>query len=297
MNLLITGAWLTAKSYINQIEKLGHNVIFQQQEKEKLVVGYDWVEGIIGNGIFLSHPIENFSNLKYLQLTSAGYDRVPMNYVKKHNIKIYNARGVYSIPMAEFAISGVLQLYKQARFFSENQEKHKWIKHRGLLELNGKSVCIIGCGSVGTECAKRFAAFGCNVVGVDLNPREDKAYQEIVGLNELNGILPETDILILTLPLTKDTYYLINDSCLDKLKQGAVLVNIARGSLIDSNALINHIGKLEGAVLDVFEEEPLNFNSSLWNMKNVIISPHNSFVGENNQKRLSDLIMRNLEGR
>lgn len=112
--------------------------------------------------------IEKFKNLRYIQLTSAGYDRVPLDYVKEHQIEIHNARGVYSIPMAEFAISGVLQLYKQARFFDNNQKNHQWIKHRGLLELNEKTVCIVGCGSVGTECAKHFAAFGCQVVGIDL---------------------------------------------------------------------------------------------------------------------------------
>ena len=99
--------------------------------------------------LFLSHPIEKFTNLRYIQLTSAGFDRVPMEYVKVHNIEIRNARGVYSIPMAEFALCGVLQLYKQSRFFMENQKARTWEKHRRLLELSGKTVCIIGCGSVG----------------------------------------------------------------------------------------------------------------------------------------------------
>ena len=119
-----------------------------QWENKKLPCEYEWVEGIVGNGIFLSHPIEKFKNLRYIQLTSAGYDRVPLDYVKEHQIETHNARGVYSIPMAEFAISGVLQLYKQARFFDNNQKNHQWIKHRGLLELNEKTVCIVGCGSV-----------------------------------------------------------------------------------------------------------------------------------------------------
>lgn len=299
MNLLVTGAWLSAKDYMEYIQNMGHQVMFQQQEKNELVAEYEWVEGIIGNGIFLSHPIEKFSNLKYIQLTSAGYDRVPMDYVEKHNIKICNARGVYSIPMAEFAVSGVLQLYKQTRFFIENQEKHHWVKHRQLLELNGKEVCIIGCGSVGTECAKRFSAFGCNVVGVDLYPREDKRYQKIVGINLLDQILSEIDIIVLTLPITEETHYLINNDRLKKLKKGSILVNIARGSLIDTEALVRHLEKgiISGAVLDVFEEEPLNANSVLWDLKNVIISPHNSFVSENNQIRLSNLIIKNLKGK
>lgn len=296
MNLLVTGAWQQATDYLEELEK-EHEVIFMQWENKELPCEYEWVEGIIGNGIFLSHPIERFKNLRYIQLTSAGYDRVPMNYVEEHQIKIHNARGVYNIPMAEFAIAGVLQLYKQARFFSNNQKNHQWIKHRDLLELNGKKVCIVGCGSVGTECAKRFSAFGCHVVGIDLYPREDEYYQEILHLKMLDDVLSQMDIIVLTLPLTEETHYLMNDGRFKQLKEGAVLVNIARGAVVDTEALIKNLDKLGGAVLDVFEEEPLSGDSELWDREDVILTPHNSFVGENNQKRLLEVIMENLKGK
>lgn len=294
MNLLITGAWTGAKDYIEQIENEGHAVVFMQYEKDDLPCAYEWVEGIICNGLFLTHSIEKFVNLKYIQLTSAGFDRVPMEYVAEHNIEIHNARGVYSIPMAEFAVAGVLQLYKKMDFFRESQKKHEWNKHRGCLELFEKTVCVVGCGSVGTECAKRFSAFGCHVVGVDLYPREDVYYENMVHLNELDSVLPRTDVLILTLPLTEETMHLMNAEKFALLKEGAVLVNIARGAVVDSEALIENVDKLGGAVLDVFEEEPLDASSSLWDMENVIVTPHNSFVGDNNQSRLRDVIMNNL---
>lgn len=296
MNLLVTGAWQQAVNYLEQLKK-EHKVVFMQWENGELPCEYEWIEGIVGNGIFLSHSIEKFEKLSYIQLTSAGYDRVPMDYVKEHHIEIYNARGVYSIPMAEFAIGGVLQLYKQARIFSNNQKNHQWIKRRGLLELNEKSVCIIGCGSVGTECAKRFSAFGCHVVGIDLYPGENQYYQKILYLNMLDTVLPEMDIIVLTIPLTKETHYLINNSRLEKLKEGAVLVNVARGAVVDIVALENNLDHLGGAVLDVFEEEPLSKENKLWDREDVILTPHNSFVGENNQKRLSKIIMENLKGK
>lgn len=297
MNLLITGAWQEAKEYIETIEKIGHQVLFLQFEKDELPCDYEWVEGIVGNGIFLTHPIEKFKNLRYIHLTSAGFDRVPMSYVEEHNIEIYNAKGVYSIPMAECAVSGVLQIYKQARYFYANQQAHRWEKHRGLLELYGKKVAIVGCGSVGTECAKRFAAFGCNVIGVDLYPREDKNYSKMVKLRELDQLLTIIDVLVLAVPLTDETRHLMNISRFERMKTGAVLVNIARGAVIDTNALCEILSRLEGAVLDVFEDEPLEEDSPLWMAENVIITPHNSFVGDNNQKRLSNLIMRNIEGK
>jgi len=295
VNLLITGAWTGAKDYIEQIENEGHAVVFMQYEKDDLPCAYEWVEGVICNGLFLTHSIEKFVNLKYIQLTSAGFDRVPMEYVTEYNIEIHNARGVYSIPMAEFAVAGVLQLYKKMDFFRENQEKHEWNKHRGCLELFEKTVCIVGCGSVGTECAKRFSAFGCDVIGVDLYPREDDSYEKMVHLNELDSVLPRVDVVILTLPLTEETTHLMNTERFVLLKEGAVLVNIARGAVVDSKALIENKDKLGGAILDVFEEEPLDENSPLWDMENVIVTPHNSFVGDNNQSRLGKVILQNIK--
>ena len=297
MNLLVTGAWADAKVHIGELEALGHTVCFLQYEKDNLPCDYEWVEGVIGNGLFLSHPIEKITNLRYIQLTSAGFDRVDMDYVKAHGIEIHNARGVYSIQMAEFAMCGVLQLYKQAAFFRENQKQHIWEKHRGLLELSGKKVLIVGCGSVGNECAKRFAAFGCEVIGVDLFPREDSVYSEMLPLEQLDNALGEADIVILTLPLTEQTKHLINDNRLNLLKSTAVIVNIARGAIIDTEALINHLDNLGGAILDVFEEEPLSEKSPLWDKQNVILTPHNSFVGEGNSKRLSANILSNLQSR
>lgn len=294
MKLLITGAWNDGKNHIDEIKAMGHEVVFMQYEKDALPCEYEWVEGVICNGLFLSHPIEKFPNLRYIQLTSAGFDRVDMDYVKIHDIEIRNARGVYSIPMAEFAICGVLQLYKQSAFFRENQRQHLWEKHRGLLELSGKTVLIVGCGSVGNECAKRFAAFDCRVIGVDLFPREDSLYEEILPLNQLDEALKRADIIILTLPFTEQTRHLIDENRLALLKQNAVLVNIARGEVIDTKALLKYLDNLGGAVLDVFEEEPLDKASSLWEKQNVILTPHNSFVGERNAERLQKVIVANI---
>lgn len=295
MNLLVTGAWAGAKEHLHELEDMGHRVMFLQYEKDELPCPYSWVEGVICNGLFLTHPIEKFTNLRYIQLTSAGFDRVDMDYVKANEKEIHNARGVYSIPMAEYAVCGVLQLYKQAAFFRENQKQHLWKKHRGLLELAGKTVCIVGCGSVGNECAKRLAAFDCKVIGVDLFPREDSLYSEILPLSELDNALKKADIVVLTLPLTEQTKHLMDDSRLSLMKDGTVLVNIARGAIIDTEALINHIDRFCGAVLDVFEEEPLDKTSPLWDKQNIILTPHNSFVGEGNKDRLSDVIIKGLE--
>ena len=296
MKLLLTVYNKYSKNQLNVLRSKGHEITFMQNETDELPCPYEEVEGVICNGLFLHHPIEKFTSLRFVQLTSAGFDRMPMDYAKAHNIAVYNARGVYSAPMAEFAVCGVLQLYKQSRFFMQNQAKKRWEKHRGLLELDGKNVRIVGCGSVGNECAKRFAAFGCNVSGVDLFPREDALYTEMVGLDGLDGALQNADIVVLTLPLTETTRGMINAERLGKMKDNSVLVNIARGAIVDENALCDALkNKLLGAALDVFEEEPLATSSPLWDMENVILTPHNSFVGEYNGERLFAVIKDNLE--
>ena len=289
MNLLITGAWTDAKEHIAEIEAMGHRVRFLQQERDELPCTYEWVEGVICNGLFLHHPISRFTNLRYIQLTSAGYDRIPMDEVERRHIEIHNARGVYSIPMAEFAIAGVLDLYKDMAYFREQQKRHEWSKNRSIRELAGSKVLIIGCGSVGTECAKRFKAFDCRVIGIDIYVRDDCNYDAIKELQELQAEVKDADVMVLTLPMTEDTRGLIDREILGFFK--GILVNIARGGVVDQKALEEWNGS---AVLDVFEEEPLEESSPLWERDNMIVTPHNSFVGSGNGRRLREVIISNL---
>ncbi|MBO5649736.1 MAG: hydroxyacid dehydrogenase [Clostridia bacterium] len=294
MNTIITGAFQASNEVLEALRKLDLEITYHLDERQP-VDHPEQYEAAICNGLFLYNPIEAFTNLKYIQLTSAGMDRVPLDYIREHGITVHNARGVYSVPMAEFAICGVLQLYKQSRFFAENQRTHRWEKHRELLELCGKTVCIVGCGSVGTECAKRFAAFGCHVTGVDIHVRDDAAYAEICPMDVLDTCLAAADVVVLTLPLTADTYHIIGRDALMKMKPGAILVNIGRGAIVDTAALIKALSThLGGAVLDVFEAEPLDDASPLWDMENVILTPHNSFVGEGNHVRLMHAVLKNL---
>lgn len=286
MELLVTGAFSGAKHHIRELEEKGHRVHFLQFEKDELPCPPDQIEGVICNGLFLFHAIEKFTSLRFIQLTSAGYDRVPMEYVKANGIQIYNARGVYSTPMAEAAVAGVLDLYRKMYVFRENQKRHIWEKQRDLLEISGKTVGIFGFGSVGTECAKRFEAFGARVVGVNSSWAPDKA----------DFLLRESDIVICALPLTESTRHYFDAERISLMKPTAVFVNLSRGGTVDTAALAHALaeGRIYGAVLDVFEEEPLGTESPLWDMENVIITPHNSFVGDRNEERLWGVIRENL---
>ena len=298
MKLLITGAVSWTSEQIKLIEELNNTVIFVQDESIPLReqnIDVREIEGVICNGLFLYNDIKEFESLKFIQLTSAGFDRVPIDYIKEHNIKIYNARGVYSVPMSEFAISGVLQLYKNSQFFLDNKKQKKWIKDRELKELNGSEVLIVGSGSVGQHCAKLFKAFNCFVYGIDLYPVENENFIKVFHLDKLEERLRSADVVVLTLPLTNETKNLFNESKFSLMKKGSVLVNIARGGIVQTDALIDALkNKLSGAVLDVFDTEPLPENSELWNLDNVILTPHNSFVGDKNIDRLIKVVLKNF---
>ena len=296
MNLLVTGAWKDAKEYLDEIKKMGHEVRFLQYETENLPCDYGWVEGVICNGLFLHHPIERFTRLKYIQLTSAGYDRVPMDYIKEKGIRIYNSRGVYSIPMAEWAVMRILEIYKNANAFFEKQKEKRWEKDFSLSELTDKKVCIVGYGSVGRETAKRLAAFGTEITVVNRSKVVDGVVRQCFSLEQINKVLPEADIVILCIALSEKTRGVLGEEQFRMMKQGGILVNIARGELIDEKALIRCMEerKFRGVALDVFKTEPLPAENELWEMPGMFISPHNSFVGNKVTERMFDLIRKNL---
>lgn len=299
MRILITECITWTDEQKKLIEQDKNELLYVQDERIPLSeqgIDVTQIEGAICNGLFLYNDIEEFTNLKYIQLTSAGYDRVPLEYIKEKGIRIYNARGVYSIPMAEFVLGGILQLYKNSKFFGKNQENHEWKKCREIRELYGRNICILGCGSVGTECAKRFSAFGCHVFGVDICAVSREYFDEIVSLEMMDDVLAKSDIVVSALPLTDDTRNMINKNKFDRMKNDSIFVNISRGDIVNTGDLITALkNNISGAVLDVFEEEPLGEEHPLWKMDNVIITPHNSFVGEGNRDRLQDVIMKNLK--
>lgn len=295
MNILVTGAFQLNSEELAELEAAGHKV-FTHPDERTPVEHPERYEAVVCNGLFLHNPIERFTNLRRIQLTSAGLDRVPLDYIRARGIQLHNAAGVYSGPMAEFAIGGILQLYKQSRFFAANQARHKWEKHRGLLELPGKRVCILGCGDVGREIAKRLRAFGCHITGVNRTVRKMPDFDEVLPLDALPEAAAACDILICCIALTPKTRGIVSKAVFDRLPADAVFVNIARGALADEAALTAWLQSGGHAVLDVFEEEPLPETSPLWDMENVILTPHNSFVGDGNRARLWETISKALIG-
>lgn len=295
MNVLVTGAFQLNSEELAALEAAGHKVFLHPDERTP-VEQPERYEAVVCNGLFLYNPIGSFTNLRLIQLTSAGLDRVPLDYVRAHGIELHNAAGVYSVPMAEFAIGGILQLYKQSRFFAANQAQHKWEKHRGLLELSGKRVCILGCGDVGREIAKRLKAFGCRITGVNRTVRVLPDFDEVLPLDKLAETAAACDILVCCIALTPETRSIVSEEIFGRLHDGVIFVNVARGALADEATLTKWLQSGGRAVLDVFEEEPLPESSPLWNMENAIVTPHNCFASDGNRARLWAVISTRLIG-
>lgn len=297
MNLLITGAWSESKKYLDVFKLYGANVYFMQNENDKLPLDSNNVEAVICNNLFNFHDINSFGNLKYVQLLSAGLDRFPIEKAKGKKITIETASNIYSIPISEHIILGLLSIYRNYMFFKRNQIAKNWEKNREMIELYGKRVMIFGCGSVGLECAKKLQSFGCFVIGIDITNKNSTFFNEMVLMSNFKTtLLNNVDIVISALPLNKTTLHFFDNTFFNEMKNQSIFINISRGQVTKEKDLITALkGKLLGAVLDVFENEPLDKNSELWNMDNVFLTPHNSFIGDGNNQRLADLILSNFE--
>lgn len=292
MKLLLTGAFSYNETQLERLRSMGHDLIWMQHESEMLPEGASEVTGIVCNGLFLYHDTDEFPNLKIVQLTSAGLDRVPVDRLRRRGIMLRNARGVYSRPMAEWALCNVMMHLQHRPSFIDAQKNHLWRKQRDVREIAGKRIGIVGAGSIGTEVARLFSAVGANVIGFDINTVPRDPFERIYPSSELADIVGECEALIITAPLMPSTVGLVGREVINSMSDGSILVNISRGPLVDEAALIDALRRRRdfAAALDVFETEPLSPESPLWELENAILTPHNSFVGDGNSDRLFKLI-------
>ena len=298
MNLLLTGCFKYTDEQFEAIKSLGYQVYYMESELyDELPLPAEFVDATVCNYLFTAKEYNDFTNLKLIQLISAGLDRVPVEEIKAKGCRLYNARGVYGTPMAEWALFRVLEKYKQGWFFKNEQEKKCWTKNRGVKEIYGIKVAIIGAGNIGGEVAKRFKALGAKVDGFDIHTNCTPEFDNMLLIETFKQSVDKYDVVILTAPLLPSTKGLMSRDILKSLKSEAIIVNISRGGLIDEQALAEVLADRQDlfAALDVFEEEPLSSESPLWNLPNVALSPHNSFVSNGNNERMFNVIYSNLK--
>jgi phosphoglycerate dehydrogenase-like enzyme len=294
MNLFFADTRPYPVGFEEELQKLGHTVYLHKENTpfpEPQIIDL-----MIGTKYFAKFDCEPFKNLRFLQLNSAGYDRVPIDKLKRKGIVIANARGVYSDPIAEWVLMQWLVAMKMTFAVHLNQKVKEW-KYFAAREAKGEEVLIVGTGDIAKEIAKRMHPFNVHITGVNTNGRKIEGFDTTIAISELSDKIGNYDTVILTLPLNETTAHLFDAKMIAAMKTGAGILNIGRGGIVDENALAESLNKghLGYSAFDVFEIEPLPQDSPLWTAKNSIVSPHISYSGQFTKDRLAKLTLRNLE--
>ncbi len=234
--------------------------------------------------------------LRWIHSVSAGVDHALRVVPDACQAVITNAAGLFDGPIAEMVMAYILAIAKRIPLFLQQQQRHQWHLLR-LREVAGCTVGIIGLGRIGTEVARRCQGMGLRVIATRRHPDRGGDFADlVVGPDRLSEILSGADFVVITAPLTPETRGLLDRDALRQMRPDAWLINVARGAILDQEALIQALqeGWIGGAALDVFEEEPLPPDSPLWDLPNVIITPHNSWSTPHLKQREARLFVENL---
>ncbi|MDP2638298.1 MAG: D-2-hydroxyacid dehydrogenase [Candidatus Levybacteria bacterium] len=265
-----------------------------QEELDKNLADAEIVAGRPAN----IPPISSTKNLKWIHSFSAGADKILTEEVKKSDVIVSNSSGIHAIPIAEHVLGLMLIFTRKFYDTFRKQQQKIWQNNQDATELRGKTVLVVGLGHIGEEVARLVNLLGANVIGIKNNIKDKPDFMsEIYTSDQIDSILPKADFTVLCLPLTLATHHLFNLSKFKKMKKSSVIINIGRGELINEKELIQALEEkiIAGAGLDVTEEEPLPKESKLWNMENVVITPHHSGLSEKYMDRAIDLFCINLK--
>ena len=229
--------------------------------------------------LFIAAP-----RLRWIHSAAAGVGSLLFPELVASDVVLTNSAGVHAVPMAEHVLGGILFLLRQLDVAVAQQRDRVWNRDpfvgRGtrIRELGESRAAIVGAGGIGTEIARRLSALGVSCTAIRRRPElgAPTGFDRVVGIDALDSELPSADLLIVTAPATAATRGLVTAERLDHLPPGAIVVNVARGSLLDERALAERLrnGRLGGAVLDVFEREPLPADSDLWSAPRLLLTPH-----------------------
>jgi phosphoglycerate dehydrogenase-like enzyme len=245
-------------------------------------------------------PVEYFDaapKLKWFQAMNAGLERLDRQGLLRRGFAVTNASGLTAAPIAEWVIGEMFALSKLTPAYLRNQERHTWERIRGATMLEGKTCGVVGLGAIGRATARKARALGMRVVASRRTVTgDDPDCDELLSYAELPTLLGQSDFVVLCVPLTSETTHLIDAQALEAMKPTASVINIARGDVIDQDALIAALrgGTIASAALDVTSPEPLNAESPLWDLPNVLITPHISSASDRNDGAAGELFIDNL---
>ena len=256
------------------------------------------------SGLYASFgdTVKTAATLKWVQFTSTGIDQHPfMTALADRKVRLTTSAGTNGEPVGQTAFCGLLMLARGFPRWLAAQRERRWDPARGKdtpRDLQGQTVVIVGLGTIGATVARLCQTLGMKVIGLRRSPKRDgDPVDEMHTLDKLPSLLPHCDWWVLACPYTKETHQLVNAKTLALLPKHAHLINVARGAVADEKALIAALQskQIAGAYLDVFEKEPLPADSPLWDIPNVIVSPHNASASDGNDKRAAKVFVDNLQ--
>lgn len=248
----------------------------------------------------LADAVRSNAGLRWVQATAGGageqVQAAGLGADELERVAITRADGVHAGPLAEFALMSLLAFTRGLPRLLADQRAHRWDQYP-VAELAGRTMLVIGLGPVGIEVARLAKAFGMRVLAVNRTGRTDVPYvDEVRPSRFLGDLLPVSHAVVLTLPLTEKTKGLIDATAIGRMRTDAYFIDVGRGGVVDEAALVGALtqGRLAGAALDVFTTEPLAPDSALWDMPNVLVSPHTAAVSVQENQRIVALFIENL---
>ena len=276
---------------------------FAVRDPETLEQHIGEADVLVISGLWKNSLLDRTRKLRFIQSIGAGTDQFPRDELTKRGIRLASARGVNARAVAEHAMALILALSRRLPEARDNQTRRVW---RGMIgdlteredELGGKSLLVVGLGDIGGRLARLAKAFDMRVVGLRRNPAAGRGVADTVHrMDALRSLLPETDFVALTCPLTTETEHLIDTEAFGRMKPSAYLVNIARGRVVDEPALVKALAakRIAGAAIDVTAEEPLAPSSPLWGMAQVLITPHTAGETRRYEDNVIEILRDNLD--
>lgn len=235
--------------------------------------------------------------LKWLYSLSAGVEHLPFGALRAKGVFVSNASGIHGTQMAEQTLGVMILFSRQLHRALAFQRRKVWGRPQlAVGELAGRTLCVIGTGAIGREIARKAKAFDMRVTGLRRHPAPLPDFDAVLGMDAFHAALAEADYVVLVTPLTNETYHLMDAAAFACMKKTAVFLNVSRGDTVDEAALVEALrsGVIAGAGLDVFHEEPLPAASPLWEMENVVVTPHSAGLVPDYFDRAAALFIRNF---
>lgn len=295
MKLLCTYDY--GESVFKTWETLGYSVTYIPEQALHEGVELESYEVLICYSPFKQMAIERLKNLRYIILSSIGFDQVPDLLMQRPEVTIINNQGGYSPPMGEWIVMMLLMGFKRALRLVQYDNQRQWKLETDLLEMTNKNIVFLGTGTIAQEAAKRLQGFECNIIGINTSGNQVAHFTRCYSWEDLNPQLAQADALVCCLPLTDKTHHLLSRDFFNVLKDTCIFINISRGAVIDDLALQSALGegRFSFVALDVFEEEPLCTSSPYWQFEQVLVTSHQSWVSEMRNLRRLEGIQAHLE--